>query len=403
MATPSQPSALPDAPPRLFTGSFVRLCLAALLFMGSMFVIVPVLPLYVKSVGGSETDVGLVVGSFTLTSLALRLMVGRWLDQGWARRRLLWTGVGIFLVAAFLYPVARAVAPLLGLRLFQGTGMALYNTTSTSLVAESVSPTRLGEAMGFYGMATTLGMAIAPALGAAILGWWGGFVPVFVVSGVLIILCGVVTFGIAEPPRKAAKHVRWRDLFNRRAWLPFVLALSASSAFTVILTFLPLLVEVRGHGNAGLFFTVYSLITLVVRVVAGRSSDRFGRGVAIVPGLIATGAALAVLALFESPVGFWAAAVVFGLGFGVSNPALSALSVEVVPADQRGSAIATYVAGFELGIGAGSIAFGPILQSYGFSTAFLIAAATPVLGAILYVVAIGARRPSPHPREVPPG
>ncbi|HEX2174152.1 MAG TPA: MFS transporter [Dehalococcoidia bacterium] len=402
MATTSDAVALPAAPSRLFTGNFLRLCIAALLFMGSMFVVVPVLPLYVKSVGGTEIDVGLVMGSFTLTSLVLRLMVGRWLDQGWRRRRLLWTGVGIFFAAALIYPVARAIAPLLGLRLFQGTGMALYNTTSTSLVAESVPLTRLGEAMGFYGMATTLGMAVAPALGAAILGWSGGFLPVFVASGVLVVLAGVVTFGIQEPPRKEAKHVRWRDLFNRRAWLPFVLALSASSAFTVILTFLPLLVEARGHGNAGLFFTVYSLITLVVRVVAGRASDRFGRGVAIVPGLLATGAALAVLALFASPAGFWAAAVVFGLGFGISNPALSALSVEVVPADQRGSAIATYVAGFELGIGAGSIAFGPILQASGFTTAFLIAAATPILGAILYVVTIGARRPSSHPQEVLP-
>ena len=377
----------PAAAPPLFTGNFLRLCVGNLLFLGSLFLIVPVLPLYVKSVGGTETDVGLVAGAFTLTSLALRLVVGRWLDQGWSRRRLLWSGVGIFLIATFLYPVTRTVAPLLGLRLFQGTGMALYNTTSTSLVADSVPAPRLGEAMGFYGMATTLGMAIAPALGAGILGWSAGYGLVFIVSGLLVVLTGLVSLGIQEPPRQEVKQVAWRDLFNRRAWLPFVLALSASSSFTVILTYLPLLVEARGHGNAGLFFTVYSLITLVVRAVAGRVSDRFGRGIAIVPGLLGTGAALAVLALFDTPAGFWASAIIFGLGFGVSNPALSALAVEVVPADQRGSAIATYVAGFELGIGAGSIAFGPILQVYGFTITFLIAAITPALGALLYLVA----------------
>lgn len=382
---PADPQPLPS----LFTRSFLAICLGSLLFLGSLFLTVPVLPLYVAQVGGSPSDVGLVVGAFTISALILRLVVGRWLDQGWQRKRLLWAGIGVFITAAVLYPFIRAILPLFLLRLYHGIGMATYSTTSTALVADSVPRARLGEAMGYYGMAATLGMAFGPALGAGLLGV-ASFNAVFLVSAAVVGITALVTLGIDEPPPRTTQHVPWRDLFNRRAWLPFLLALGSALSFSVIVTFLPLLVEDRQVGNAGLFFTVYSLMVLFVRVFAGRLSDRLGRARVIVPGMVLMTVAMALLAMTTTSLFFWVAAVIFGAGFGAVSPALAALAVEVVPPDQRGSAVATYTAGFELGIGFGAIAFGPVVQAAGFLVAFLLAAAGPGLGAIVFLFAVRA-------------
>ncbi|HEX2174234.1 MAG TPA: MFS transporter [Dehalococcoidia bacterium] len=383
------------AAPPLFTLNFVRLCLGNLLFLASLFLLVPVLPLYVTSLGGTDGEVGLVVGAFTISALVMRLVVGRWLDQGWRRRRLLFAGVAVFFLAALLYPVTRAVTLLIGLRFVHGSGMAAYGTTSTALIADSVPAPRLGEAMGYYGVATTLGMAVAPAAGV-LLYQSSGYLAAFAASGALVLLTGLVTLGIAEPAARRAKRVAWRDLFNRRAWLPFLLAVFSSLAFSVIVTYLPLLVEARRVGNAGLYFTVYSGVVLVVRVFSGRASDRLGRGIVIVPGLALLSLALLILVLMPTDLGFWASALVFGLGFGAASPALSALAVEVVPPSERGSAIATYTAGFEFGIGFGAIALGSLIESIGFVGTFLIAAAGPALGSVVYLI---ARRPGVRPSK----
>ena len=379
-----------DAAPPLLTVNFIALCLGNLLFLASLFMITPVLPLYVTSIGGSQSDVGVVVGAFTLSALILRLLVGRWLDQGWVRKRLMYSGIVIFLAATLTYPVTRSVPSLLLLRLFHGSGIATYTTTSTALIADLVPAARLGEAMGIFGMAAAVSMAFAPALGVALLGW-SGFPLVFAVSAGVLILTALVTFWIDEPAAHAAKAVAWRDMFNRRAWLPFLLALCSSFAFSVVITYLPLLVEARRLGNAGLFFTVYSLVVLLVRVFAGRLSDRFGRGIMIVPGLLLLAGALGVLAITDSLAGFFLSALIFGIGFGAASPALAALAVEVVPPEERGSAIATYTAGFEVGIGFGAIALGPILQAAGFLVTFLLAALGPALGSAVYLASRRSR------------
>jgi len=65
-----------------------------------------------------------------------------------------------------------------------------------------------------------------------------------------------------------------------------------------------------------------------------------------------------VLAFSESLGGIVAAGAVYGLAYGVAQPALIAWSVDVVPEGERGRAIGTYHAAFELGIVAGAAASG---------------------------------------------
>ena len=104
------------------------------------------------------------------------------------------------------------------------------------------------------------------------------------------------------------------------------------------------------------------------------------------PGLVLLAGGLGILAVTHSLAGFFLAAATFGIGFGAASPALAALAVDVVPPEERGSAVATYTAGFEVGIGFGAIALGPVLQATGFEVTFLLAALGPALGSAIYLV-----------------
>ncbi len=160
-------------PDKLFTRDFLLLCLSTFLFSGSMFLLFAVLPLFVvEELGGTESQVGLIMGTFAAAALLSRPGSG-WLVEALSRKAGLSLGALIYVLAPLLYIQAQSVSVMLGLRFFHGIGIAAYTTASSVLVADLSPPARRGEAMGYYGMALNLSMAIGPALGAALTGHLG--------------------------------------------------------------------------------------------------------------------------------------------------------------------------------------------------------------------------------------
>ena len=67
---------------RLFTLDFALIWLAMLLFYTSYNALIPTLPPYVLRIGGTEADVGVVMGVLPLASVLMRLVSGQWIDRG---------------------------------------------------------------------------------------------------------------------------------------------------------------------------------------------------------------------------------------------------------------------------------------------------------------------------------
>ena len=77
--------------------------------------------------------------------------------------------------------------------------------------------------------------------------------------------------------------------------------------------------------------------------------------------------------------------VLFGLGFGAVQPALTALVVDMVDGPSRGTAMGYFTAAFDLGIGAGAMVMGFVAQFAGYSNMFLIAGIIALFGLIALV------------------
>jgi predicted MFS family arabinose efflux permease len=100
----------------------------------------------------------------------------------------------------------------------------------------------------------------------------------------------------------------------------------------------------------------------------------------IVPGIILTAAALALLPLAYDFPHFVISASLFGLGFGSAQPATMALLIDRVRPEQRGLATSTYFTGFDAGIATGACMAGVISQNWGFGAMWPLAAACTLLG-----------------------
>src|SRR5207237_9645409 len=148
-----------------------------------------------------------------------------------------------------------------------GCGCWVSGNAGSLVSADFCPPTRRGEGMGYYGMAMSLAMTVAPALVAALVGPIG-FTGLFLLSSLLALVSLLLARLLREPARAHGHGQGGTErppLFSRAALFPGFVAMCMTMTFGSVVSFLPLFVRQRGLGNPGLFFTVYSLVLLASR------------------------------------------------------------------------------------------------------------------------------------------
>ncbi|MGH8010193.1 MAG: MFS transporter, partial [Candidatus Binatia bacterium] len=218
---------------------FLVLCLGAFLFSGSTFLLFTVLPVFVvQELKGAESQVGLIMGAFAVAAVLTRPVSG-WLVDRWSRTVGLNLGALIYCVAPLLYIPVGSVPMMLVLRLFHGIGIAVYTTAASVLVADLAPPTRRGEAMGYYGMAVNLAMAIGPALGAALIEPIG-FTRLFWLATILA-FCSLLLIQLLHEPARTRSDPQANTarppLFSRAALLPGFVAMCMTMTFGAVVSF----------------------------------------------------------------------------------------------------------------------------------------------------------------------
>ena len=386
---------------------FVVLWLATLLFYLGFQLLLPVMPLYAVHLGAREAHVGLIMGAFALAAMVPRPIAGELADRV-GRRPFVLLGTAIFAVAPLGYLVAGTIPALVLLRLFHGVGMGFGPTAATVIATDLTPPDQRGAAMGTFGLASALALAVGPYLGGELVRSVG-FAPTFLVAtaieGLALGLAWALPetrpvggsspgTGLRRPDPAAGRALarfgrRW---FSRAALYPSALVLALYVSYGGLASFLPLFAEQRRLGNPGLFYTMFALATLAVRSSAGRLSDRRGRRVVVAPALAIAGASLVLLGLADSRAGFLWAAVLYGVGFGAAQPALLAMTVDRVPPEERGRALGTLYASWELGISGGAILLGLCATSVGYAATWWIAGAVAGLGGLAALSDVGRLR-----------
>ena len=217
------------ARPSLLTRPFLFICLATGLFYLSFYLLLPVMPLYVAGLGGTSTQIGLIIGLFALTAMVLRPPSG-WLIDTRGTRPVLLAGMAIFLLASLGYILTPSVHAILVLRLFHGIGMGLFPTAASVVVAELAPSDRRGEAMGWFGFANSLAFIVGPPAGLTLVdraGYTSFFLLAAGATGVGLV-CILLVPVAARRAGASERLPRPRDVFSVPA-----LRLPSSFCFSV--------------------------------------------------------------------------------------------------------------------------------------------------------------------------
>lgn len=347
----------------------------------------PILPLYLVSFGASSTVIGAVMAVFTITATATRIPVGLLIDRI-GRKPFLIAGVALFAVGNFGYLWAPGILLMLPFRMLHGVGWSGCTTAVATLAADIAPQKRRGELIGYAAMASSLGGAIGPVAGFALLQRFD-FSGVFFGAAALLFVSLILAAFVKEPehgPRNNHRQ-RWLDLLViPETLLPAVAVAFLSFGHGGILTFLPIHALKLGLENPGLWFGLYALCLLLSRPVAGPLSDRISRRAVIIPGLILNLLGIGILALASSPAWLMAAAVVGGFGTGAAQPALMTVAVDQTSPQRRGQSMAQYQCFYDLGIGLGSLTLGAFLDlvDQNFSLMYAATAVVALIGLWIY-------------------
>lgn len=351
------PNMIPKAHP-IYNIHFGLVCLSSLLFSASFNMLIPELPAYLSAMGGAEHK-GLIVALFTLTAGISRPFSGRLTDT-LGRVPVMAAGSIVCFVCGFLYPVLGTVAGFLFLRLLHGFSTGFKPTATAAYVADIIPRERWGEALGIHGLCFSTGMAIGPAIGSTIRLYYSINV-LFYASSIFALLSIVILMNMTEtlknkqPFRMSMLKISRKDIIAIEVLPAGIVTFLSYMAYGCILTLIPDWSQHLGIANKGMFFMVFTLSSLVIRFVAGKASDRYGRTDVLKAGLVVLIIALLIVGYSETIVGLMLGSVFYGIATGILSPAINAWTVDLSHPDHRGKAMATMYIALEAGIGLGAL------------------------------------------------
>jgi MFS family permease len=407
---PSRPSAagesdIPRPAGPLLTRGFVLLCVAALLCVATQSLLSPILPLYIQELGSTPFVAGLIFTAFSIVSFVLRPLMGH-LTDSWNVRGTLISGAAILGATslAFLVPWLPLMFVANGIR---GIGWGAYNTAGPTAMAFMAPAARRAEASGYYNVAAFTAIGLAPALSLWLLSSTGEYGLIFVLATVAGFLAmGTYALMPAVGPRGAfrgAFHlprggISLETFVERRVLLASLLLVWVALG-TPVQIFIPAHALSMGVENIGLYFIMTAVVSIMSRLVVGRFVDRGARGYWIVVGNVISIVGFAVLALSNSLGMFLVAAVINSFGSSLSQPALSALSIDLADRQRMGKSMATFSMFYRVGEGLGAPLAGGLIQLLGYPGMYLGAIACTTVGIVLAFVTwrVVGKPLAPHP------
>jgi Arabinose efflux permease len=375
--------------------SLLTLFTTGLLFWSSLASLLPTLPLYVQDVGGTKQQIGFVMGAFAIGLLLSRPQLGKMADSR-GRKQVLLLGVLVAAIAPLGYLFAKSIPLLLFIRVFHGISIAAFTTAYSALVTDLSPPEKRGELIGYMSLVSPIGMAFGPAVGGFVQAWFG-YTPLFAMSAILATMAVFSTLQVTEPhfaelaktaslsQDKTSKNY-WQMLWNPRVRIPALVLLLVGLVFGTLSTFMPLFVqETQANFNAGLFYSTAAIASFGMRLVTGRASDQYGRGLFISGGLIFYALSMLLLYCANSTSAFLIAALLEGVASGTVLPMMVTLMSDRCEPQERGRLFSLCIGGFDLGIALAGPTLGFVAEQVGYRNMFGLAAGIAGLALLIFI------------------
>jgi len=386
---------------RLNKKIFGVLFLAIFATVTGVGIVVPLLPVYAHDLGASGLYIGLVFGAFALSRSFFLPYFGRLSDKK-GRKPLIVAGLFAYAVISFLFLVSHSVEALIFLRFIQGISSAMILPVVQAYVGDITPPGREGFTMGMFNMSLFFGLSIGPLAGGVIQDR-------FSLNAAFACMGGLALFGfflsyVMLPSTKSeaaiskgAMPIAWRRLLADKELAGlFLFRFAYTSGIGIIWGFVPVLAVSEfsiSSSAVGVLMMLGVFISGLVHTPMGYVADRLNRKMMIIAGGLLTAYSIFSYTTAGGFSDLLYASIFFGLGGGISMPAMMAMAVQKgSQTDAMGSVMALLTVAHSLGMMSGSILAGLMMDLFALRDAFSMGTIIMLCGTVFFVGCVYASR-----------
>ena len=360
---------------------------------------------FVSQQGGTAAFAGVLAAGFSLSAALSRFICGPFADM--RGRYATMIGGCVLMALGVAGPLVSTNEVFFTIcRVVQGIGFSAASTATTAAAADVLPFARLGEGIGYYGLAQALATTIGPAGALFMLSL--GNDNLFFVMMACVSLCALglsIACRYEKHPETLPKTSAYRSRVERQqseseasiedakqkstgfsirniiepgafaGGVP-IAVMNLTSAFSVF--FASAYGLYLGIGNLWIYFTLAAAMMLLIRLKSSSYMDVFGSivtiTVAIVTGIIAVSLLLVAGLVGDTSAAsilFYLAGVFYGIFNGLISPVNQTVAMRNSPSENWGAASGTFMLLVDIGMAAGGIGWGVVNDAWGYSASII--------------------------------
>jgi len=361
---------------------------------GSMLgvgIIAPIMPLYAESLKATGVWIGVIFAGFSISRAIFMPLIGRLSDQIAKRKAFLCTGLLAYALISLAYVHANSVLGLTVVRLLHGSAAGMILPIAQAYIGDISPEGQEGTWMGYFNSAFFTGFGFGFILGGVLTDHFGMNSAFYTMGGLnlLAFVFALLFLPEAQRHREAREDSKASlvEIMKSRAIKGlFSLRLANAMGKGAFVCFLPIFAAYYGMSptQIGVLLAVNILAIAFLQAYCGRLADRFGRKRLVIIGSLLDALTLFFVPLTRSFSQLLGLCAFGGSGRALAIPASSALTVEEGRKYGMGSAMGVFTMAMSLGMAAGPIIGGLVMDSLGIIAVFLASALLGLVGTGLF-------------------
>ncbi|TIH17147.1 MFS transporter [Marinifilum sp. JC120] len=376
---------------------FITLCCVVFMAVCNISVYYS-LNVYLQGLGFTKSLSGLLISVYSLSGMFMYAAVSNRITVVNAYK-FMFVGMLLVSVSGCGYLYIHEFLPLLLLRIGQGVGIFMVLAPCVTILVSMVSSDNVGSAFSLYSTALLLPYAVMPHVSEQLGPLVDGPAWIYAATAGLIPIAFLLTLFLRYRTSRMEKHgqekgepLSVRESYANLLRLKILSVLAVNGVYFMIFTGLFFLFQdfahSRGVVRAGYFFSLQMGVMIAIRLFGGAVFDRFSKRGLIVTAFMLTALGFALLSYLHDESMLLPIAVVFGVGMGLSAPALNSLMFVVSEPRFRSFNVNMMMFTVHMGAFLGPFIGGIAVDSIGYS-GFLWIAASCTLGTAVVFMLLG--------------
>lgn len=355
------------------------LCLISFFGMSGSALLGPVLPTIVQPLNTSRESVGLVLAVYTFSTAIFTLVIGSITDKISHKKILVpclilngLTGITAFFVDDFML--------LLFIRFIQGSAVAGMTPLVMTMIGSLYSGKDRIQAMSKRSMTIALGSILLPFIGGSIgvLGW--NFPFLFYSLTIPIALIAVIVLPETNPEDPSnITTISFKEflaaLKDFRVYYTIFLSFAIAFLMYSVVIYLPFILKESFNftsQGAGTALSLRGASVIVVASQARKLSDKYPEHIVMALGFCLLSFAMVGFPFVNTVNSTFLLLLLFGIGFGMVQPFLTTLIIQVAPQNMLGGIVSVFNTMKYIGQTAAPSILGLILLYFNMEMVFII-------------------------------